>query len=474
MAYTDLISQNIAPYAAKKIGVYNSNGERVGEIPLGTFKPEYGERLYRFGILSDVHNQSDQSAESTADLQHALEFFNNKESVNFTVICGDISQNGTASEFQIYQNNVNAKSPDTPVYTTVGNHDATSSGLNTSNWKTYTGHERCFEITQGTDHFLFFGMNTWSLGNSGTPYLTSDIDWLENKLQQYADQRVFVITHLFFPSRAGNLNGIYPSGNWLGGAQLDRIQGLCDTYQNTFWFSGHSHWKWYLQKYQDKANVYRHNCGWCVHIPSCASPIDSDGSSRVEKPLESEGAIIDVYADYIDIRGINFKTDKYIPIAQYRLYTGSSQGSGGGSEGGGGTTTGIPEGYTALTSANFTVRANTSSSIRPTVTDENGYIVVTFTGASQKFWVQTDEMTASTTAVDLYVGEVIYEPELSVSDKMGVGFYQSDSYYGIETGISLKYIGSENTAVQFNVSGSKYSGTFPITIKMKDVALRCR
>lgn len=187
MAYTDLISQNIAPYAAKKIGVYNSNGERVGEIPLGTFKPEYGERLYRFGILSDVHNQSDQSAESTADLQHALEFFNNKESVNFTVICGDISQNGTASEFQIYKNNVDAKSPDTPVYTTVGNHDATSSGLNTSNWKTYTGHERCFEITQGTDHFLFFGMNTWSLGSSGTPYLTSDIDWLENKLQQYAD-----------------------------------------------------------------------------------------------------------------------------------------------------------------------------------------------------------------------------------------------------------------------------------------------
>lgn len=83
-------------------------------------------------------------------------------------------------------------------------------------------------------------------------------------------------------------------------------------------------------------------------------------------------------------------------------------------------------------------------------------------------------MTASTTAVDLYVGEVIYEPELSASNKMAVGFYQSDTYYGIETGVSLHYNASENTAVQFNVSGSKYSGTFPITIKMKDVALRCR
>ena len=43
--YSDLIKQNVAPYTAKKIGVYDSNGERVGEISLGDFKPDYGERL---------------------------------------------------------------------------------------------------------------------------------------------------------------------------------------------------------------------------------------------------------------------------------------------------------------------------------------------------------------------------------------------------------------------------------------------
>ena len=128
-------------------------------------------------------------------------------------------------------------------------------------------------------------------------------------------------THLFFPTRAGNLNNIYPSGNWLGGTQLTTIQALNDRYKNAIWFSGHSHWKWYLQKYQDNANIYRNNCGWCVHVPSCASPIDSDGTSRVEKPLESEGAIVDVYDNYIDIRGMDLKNQKYLPIAQYRLDT---------------------------------------------------------------------------------------------------------------------------------------------------------
>ena len=38
-------------------------------------------------------------------------------------------------------------------------------------------------------------------------------------------------------------------------------------------------------------------------------------------PLESEGAIVDVYENYIDIRGMDLKNEKYLPIAQYRLDT---------------------------------------------------------------------------------------------------------------------------------------------------------
>lgn len=91
MAYTSFIKTNVAPYAASQIGVYNSNGERVGSIPLGNFKPAYGERLYRFGVLSDVHNETDQADGNQNDIRNALNFFNQREDIEFTCITGDLT-----------------------------------------------------------------------------------------------------------------------------------------------------------------------------------------------------------------------------------------------------------------------------------------------------------------------------------------------------------------------------------------------
>ena len=353
--FTDLIKNNVAPYSASKIGVYGSDGSRVGEIPLGAFKPNYGERLYRFGLLSDVHNEDSQSTENAQDFINALTELNNKESIEFICITGDLTQyshstGNIATEMTLYQNNLNAAGVNKPVYVTTGNHDCPGStdvdyttfyqkaGL--SDIAPSSGATASYEVTKThttsrgttvTDHFLFLTMRRYEFTSS--TYYDADITWLGNKLEEYKNDRCFVFTHMFFPDYAGNLNRIYPSGNWLSGPQLTSLKNLIDSYPRSYWFSGHSHWKWYLQKYQDKANIYPtsnsgRTTGWAVHIPSCASPIDSDGSSRVSMPLQSEGGVVDVYEDYVDIRGIEFKGPgdsnynmKYIPVAQYRLYT---------------------------------------------------------------------------------------------------------------------------------------------------------
>ena len=353
--FTDLIKNNVAPYSASKIGVYGSDGSRVGEIPLGSFKPNYGERLYRFGLLSDVHNEDSQNTENAQDFINALTELNNKESIEFICITGDLTQyshstGNIATEMTLYQNNLNAAGVNKPVYVTTGNHDCPGStdvdyttfyqkaGL--SDIAPSSGATASYEVTKThttsrgttvTDHFLFLTMRRYEFTSS--TYYDADITWLGNKLEAYKNDRCFVFTHMFFPDYAGNLNRIYPSGNWLSGPQLTSLKNLIDSYPRSYWFSGHSHWKWYLQKYQDKANIYPtsnsgRTTGWAVHIPSCASPIDSDGSSRVSMPLQSEGGVVDVYEDYVDIRGIEFKGPgdsnynmKYIPVAQYRLYT---------------------------------------------------------------------------------------------------------------------------------------------------------
>lgn len=328
--YNDLIYANSAPEEAGAIGIYDAEGNRAGDISVDGFKVSTGKPLYSIGMLSDVHCEANSKAEALSDFQNALTFLNARNIV-MTCICGDITENGTAEELAMYRDIVSAYSPSTPVYTTTGNHDARSSGIKEDRWLEYTGQPVIFEksvtLPDGSkDHYLFLGMSRW---NRDVPYKSEHISWLKGKLEEYKNERCFVITHLFFPDRAGNLNYIYPVGNCLQGAQHDELAALCDKYTNSIWFSGHSHWKWELQKYQDRANIYRGfnedgspASGWCVHISSCANPGKSDGISlRDGDLLESEGAILHIYEDHVDMLGIDFKKGKYLPIASYTLGT---------------------------------------------------------------------------------------------------------------------------------------------------------
>ena len=332
--YEDFINVNVAPQSAHFIGIYDAEGVRQGTIEMSDFKPSYSTvPLYRFGMLSDVHIGRSGS-EAEADFTRALEIFNAK-GVTHTCISGDLTQYAYESEYQSYQN-IASKS-ETPVYATTGNHDCggtTGGSVNVTRWQQYTGNPLVYEKTVETngkvDHFLFLGMSNWIMNSA---YLEEHLVWLEDKLEEYRNERCFIITHLFFPDRAGNMNDKYPSGNWLSGLQLTRLKKMCDRYVNTIWFSGHSHWEWAHQKDQDRANIYRGynvanqpTSGWCVHIPSCGIPnaydFEAEGSAAyVNKLLESEGAIVEVYDDHVDILGMNLKEGKYLPIATYRLDT---------------------------------------------------------------------------------------------------------------------------------------------------------
>ena len=220
--YEDFIDVNIAPREASVIGIYGADGERVGTILLSDFRPDFSQKpLYSFGILSDVHiGRSVINPE--ADFERALKLFNSK-GVAHTCICGDITQNGKEAELQGYKSILPVANA--PVYTVTGNHDATTKGVNLDLWTQYINlpivFEKSVEANGKTDHFLFLGMNIW---NFAAPYLDEHLAWLEEKLEAYRNERCFIITHLFFPDRAGNLNGIYPSGNWLRGEQLERLQ----------------------------------------------------------------------------------------------------------------------------------------------------------------------------------------------------------------------------------------------------------
>lgn len=327
--YKDLIYANAAPIGAECIGIYDMENTRVGAISIENFRYSKDEPVYSVGLLSDIHCEYDSYTECVDDFRNALGFYDDND-VDMVCISGDITQNGTAEELALYQEIVNNCSLDIPIYVTSGNHDC-GMEIDEEQWQEYTGYPLVYEVTVPvsggkTDHFLFLGMARW---NFYAAYHSSSLEWLIDRLEQYDGERCFIFTHPFFPDRAGNFMEIYPTYNWLHDPQLTELQKICDKYKRTIWFSGHSHWKWELQNGEDKANIYRSYdengepaSGWCVHIPSCAHPITSDGiSTREGKPLESEGAIMYVYEDRVDIQGIDLKNIRYLPIASYSLNT---------------------------------------------------------------------------------------------------------------------------------------------------------
>lgn len=510
--YNDLIRFNCAPYEADHIGIYDTSGNKVLNIGIKSLKPKYTEKLYSFGLLSDVHNAKAAIVNDDEDFKNALSFFNDKDDIEFICICGDITENGSETQLNNYKTNVAAYSPNTPVYTCTGNHDC--SNYNDTIWKTYTNCDRCQKFEYNNDVFVLFGMRYWSLGSTGTPYLDTDINWLESVLKDNENKRVFIFTHLFFPDKAGNFNKIYPEGNWLGGRQLERLNRLNELYLNAIWFSGHSHWMYYLQSLpdninntenSDRANVYRTfdsnntpTCGWTVHVSSCAKPIDSTGSNRDDGDASdacSEGAIIDVYEDYIIFKGISFKSkqdtnynNKYVPIGYYKLNTNiipldvqestdptaptptptplptDTTTPPTTTPGPTPTPTPEPEGIVSdyITSNNCTIIPDKNAGC--TVTQENDYVVFNFTQISQGFYIKPSGHDSSATC-KVIVEDIIYSSPSSWTDvmKSKVGFYSSNNNYTVTTGDTLK---NSYRGVEFNVSSS-YPGTFPCVVKVK-------
>lgn len=143
--YNDFIKSNAAPASAAEIGVFDALGNMVGSIPLGSLQNPGEEPIYKFGLLSDIHldttdynyntyiNTYPYSDEGEGDFRRALNWLKNQEHVDMVCACGDMSQNGTTSEFAMPQSVISEVLPNTgniPFYTCTGNHDVKTAGGN--------------------------------------------------------------------------------------------------------------------------------------------------------------------------------------------------------------------------------------------------------------------------------------------------------------------------------------------------------
>lgn len=316
--YKDFIPENVALPMVRRIGIFNEKGNRVGFIPLGNLAvPDTGKKQYSFGALSDVHLGYDTAQ---ADFQKALTYLNETEGVDFTCVCGDLTSGGHDYQLAEYKNYVDTYSPNTPVYSITGNHDCYVIEDVASVISQYTGKPLYYTVEHGNDVFIMFGESGYTQGNLFT---VDSLQWLYETLEANRNKRCFVFNHVRPQDGCGNAFGIYANDIW-GGTEATVFESLMHHYKNAHQFHGHSHLKFYLQYGSDIANIDHIFGGWSIHIPSLAVPRDGDpsgASSRKEVYADSEGYVVDVYANGIHLRGRDFVKGEFLPIASYWLDT---------------------------------------------------------------------------------------------------------------------------------------------------------
>lgn len=326
---THFISQNVAPNKSYQIGVYGKDGKKKGHIPLGSLvlPNDLGKKLYSFGALSDIHLYA---GDADTDFQRALTYFTQTEKVDFTCVCGDLTNFGRVDEYEHYKEMVDTYSPDTPVYAIAGNHDATDAynggdaalTLTYDGITPYTGNPLYYTFTQGNDLFVMMGLRRWNYGYvNEDPFSVEELQWLYDTLEANRDKRCFVFQHALRFDGCGRPYGGSPTGNLLSVEQGQVFLSIVSHYPNVIWFHGHSHTCFDSQEDNDIAN-YDHLFGChSVHIPSLSTPKEYEDSAYVGKTAESEGYVVDVYEHYIVLRGRDFANGKFLPMANYCIDT---------------------------------------------------------------------------------------------------------------------------------------------------------
>lgn len=318
--------------------------------------PDYGEKTYSFGALSDVHfnryNGSLSGDDACLTLPNALNFIEYFD-VELVGISGDISADGERDAFEKF--NTITSDYDFPVYTGTGNHDV-SDDYTLENWqalvntgvygenkkdgvKDVAGNGLDFVYApEGADGdvFIFLSQFAWDYNEVYSRILTDEqLDWLEAQLETYKDTTVYLFFHTFLNNPVEGENPNMGEGNLENnvGRHYDlaftdscpdevRFRGMMDKYENVVFFNGHSHWAYDMQKFNPNLNIADYNGEYAtmVHISSVSSPrrttANIDDSSE-HFMRSSEGMIVTVYEDKIVFNAVDFLKGEMLAYATY-------------------------------------------------------------------------------------------------------------------------------------------------------------
>lgn len=342
---TTLIPQNVAPFNAKRVAIYNSNGKKVCECELGNLAmpTNLGTKKYSVGLLSDTHTTTldyYNASNVQADLMTAISWLS--ANADMTCVCGDLSEFNNDGGLEKHKEIVDANKGDMEVYEMAGNHEHYNMdgvlALVTDDFiKQYTGFPLYYTVsnqptdevarnyyspTVGEDVYIMCGAVGWS-----PMFNSASIQWLYETLDAFRNRRCFLCFHpqVDDAEHCGDaLNVITYDGI---GSYKSMFISLLEHYKNVIYIHGHTHAMLEMQDYLQglnpplPANYDFTNGVHSIHVPSLAISRDISSGNRVDIVATSQGYLMDVYENHIVLKGRDFAKGEFIPIAHYCLDT---------------------------------------------------------------------------------------------------------------------------------------------------------
>ncbi len=283
------------------------------DFPEG-YKLTKSKHLYDFAVITDLHINLDRSS-FTEHLKLAMRDIKTlypECAAIFTV--GDNTDNGYDAQYELLMDTIASCNPDAPLYFTIGNHDlmyGTDYDEQVRKFMYYTGMSAPYYSFEMNGNKCIV-LASDSLDGNGTMGKT-EMDWLASQLAECdKNDRIFLFVHQpLIETVSGSLYsrdheiqdwyGFYNSGN--------SIHSMLSEYPNAMLFTGHTHWT--LESIQPILI----GAGKDANFVNCASVgylwTDLDAATG-----GSEGIFVEVYEDYILVRGREFLNGNWCAALQ--------------------------------------------------------------------------------------------------------------------------------------------------------------
>lgn len=277
--------------------------------------------LYNFQVLTDIHaNPDSRYGHWNSHLYHALldiKCLSGNTSGIFTV--GDNTDMGSTTHYDYLFSTVKSVFGDNipNMYYSVGNHDYMYSSDSVGGFdravdlfKSMTGMENSYySIELNGYKYIFLSSDektvSGSMGNT-------QLDWFKEQLSNL-NKEEFAFIFLHQPLK-NTTSGTLPGQDWFGMNNVsDEIQALLKDYPNVIFFTGHTHYE--LESVKSTNLGHGENANY-INNASVAYL----WSNTYEETVGGQCNFIEVYEDYILIKGRDLFENKWVSSAQFVCY----------------------------------------------------------------------------------------------------------------------------------------------------------